>query len=132
MSRNNNSIYTVQLSIESEALNFLANINHGKMPMKCSRFQAFADLIAKFYSATLRGDEDGISVTDLQKAWRWSYPTVSAYVRKLESFGLVITSKIGNCNFVAPKSQIFVLADKDTPIDQLHVRDANSASERKI
>ena len=115
-----------------EALSFLANINHGKMPKKCSRFQAFADLIAKFYSATLRGEEDGISVTDLQKAWRWSYPTVSAYVRKLESFGLVTTSKIGNCNFVAPKPQIFVLTDKDAQNGQLYVRGVNNAPERKI
>lgn len=132
MSRKNNSSYTVQLSIEAEALSFLANINHGKMPKKCSRFQAFADLIAKFYSATLRGEDDGISVTDLQKAWRWSYPTVSAYVRKLESFGLVTTSKIGNCNFVAPKPQIFVLAGKNIQNGQLYVRGTNDASERKI
>lgn len=132
MSRNNNSIYTVQLSIESEALNFLANINHGKMPMKCSRFQAFADLIAKFYSATLRGDEDGISVTDLQKAWRWSYPTVSAYVRKLESFGLVTTSKIGNCNFVALKPQNFVLSGRSVQDGQLCDQHENNAAGRII
>ena len=87
--------------IRLKAVNILVDNSHAKMFKICSRFQAFADLIAK------------ISVTDLQKAWRWSYPTVSAYVRKLESFGLVTTSKIGNCNFVAPKPQIFVLADKN-------------------
>lgn len=118
--------------IRLKAVNILVDNSHAKMFKICSRFQAFADLIAKFYSATLRGEEDGISVTDLQKAWRWSYPTVSAYVRKLESFGLVTTSKIGNCNFVAPKPQIFVLAGKNIQNGQLYARGANDASERKI
>lgn len=118
--------------IRLKAVNILVDNSHAKMFKICSRFQAFADLIAKFYSTTLRGEEDGISVTDLQKAWRWSYPTVLAYVRKLESFGLVTTSKIGNCNFVALKPQIFVLADKDTQNGQLCVRDASNASERKV
>ena len=132
MSRKNNSSFTLQFSIESQALTFLANINHGKLPQKCSRFQAFADLIAKYYSASLRGDEDGISVSELATVWGWSYPTVSAFIRRLESFGLVTTSKIGNCNFVALKPQNFVLSGRSVQDGQLCDQHENNAAGRII
>lgn len=119
--------------MDEEAIRFLASFNSpGKKPRKFTRFQAFADLTERFYIAALKEHDDGIPVSELATIWGWSWPTASNFIHKLEKLDIVTTSKIGNCNFVAPKPQNFVLAGKSQQNGQQYVGDEENAPAAKF
>jgi len=121
--------YKVKLAMDEQSVRYLACLSiPGKNPRKFTRFQAFADLIGRFYTASLKEFNDGIPVSELAPVWGWSNPTTSNFIRKLEKLDLVTTAKIGNCNFVAPKPQNFVLTAKHPLADRLPVENENNAS----
>lgn len=131
--KNRTDSYIVKFVMNEETIRFLASFNTpGKKPRKFTRFQAFADLTERFYIAALKKHDDGIPVSELATIWGWSSPKAYSYLRKLEELNIIATSKIGNCNFVAPKPQNFALAGENQQNEQLHVGDEENAPATKI